>query len=403
MRTICKEVAIFAAGAATPQPPGTDRMESTPPSPPSDLQDKALSWGLCVATLNRPDMLARCVTHAMSQTRLPSEIAVADASDAWETHRDHIAKTLAALPGGKNVRLIYLGHPVKSSAVQRNAALREMSADVAFVIDDDSLMEPDCAKTIMTLYEADTESRVAGISGVNIVGDEATAQAVAQGMALKDLSGIRMSTALQGIIRRSAVARWILKEILMQARDRIFVRYDDPSTHHGLETAQALALPDTQYTEFISGWGMTVRRRVALLEPFDDGLLAYCPTEDLDASYRWGRHGVCLVAENARINHIEVAAGRIKRRKVTALSLMNSAYLTRRNSKRPVRDAARFYGFAVRRVVAETLKDLIIGRFTLPQGRGAAWALARSPGVWRQDDAELQAWYADLQRKILAG
>jgi hypothetical protein len=142
---------------------------------------------------------------------------------------------------------------------------------------------------------------------------------------------------------------------------------------------------------------------VALLEPFDDGLLAYCPTEDLDASYRWGRHGVCLVAERARINHVEVAASRLKRRKVTALSLMNSAYFTRRNSARPRRDAARFYSLAIRRVVAEILKDLITGRRSLPQGRGAAWALARSPAVFLQKREGLEGWYATCQRRILDG
>jgi GT2 family glycosyltransferase len=356
-----------------------------------------------VATLNRPDMLARCVGHALAQTRPPAEIAIADASEGWEAHRDQIRAVIEATPGGADARLIYLGHPVKSSAVQRNAALRAMSADVAFVIDDDSLMEPDCAATVMALYEADTEGRVAGIAGVNVAGDDTAARAVAQGAALKDAGGIRRSAALRGAVRRSGLARWVLKEVLMQSRDRIFLRYDDPGTHHGPETAAALALPRIRYTEFLPGWGMTVRRRIALREPFDDGLLAYCPTEDLDASYRWGRHGVCLVAEAARINHVEAAAGRIKRRKVTALSLMNSAYFTRRNSRRPGRDAARFYGFAVRRVLAETLKDLITGRLSLPQGRGAAWALARSAGVWRQDRAKLQVWYAGLQRRILAG
>ncbi|UWQ23175.1 glycosyltransferase [Jannaschia sp. W003] len=362
-----------------------------------------LSWGLCVATLNRPDMLVRCVEHALAQTRPPAEIAIADASDDWEAHRGRIRETLAAATNGAEVRLVFLGHPEKSSARQRNAALTAMSADVAFVIDDDSLMEPDCAETIMALYDADAEGRVAGIAGVNVAGDDAAARAVAKGTALKDAGGIRRSARMRAAVRRSGLARWVLKEVLLQSRDRIFLRYDEPGTHHGRDTAAALALPGTRYTEFLPGWGMTVRREVALRELFDDGLLAYCPTEDLDASYRWGRHGVCLVAEGARINHVEAAAGRIKRRKVTALSLMNSAYFTRRNSRRPARDAARFYGLATRRVLAETLKDLITGRLSLPQARGAAWALVRSPTVWRQDRADLPDWYAGLQRRILAG
>jgi GT2 family glycosyltransferase len=366
-----------------------------------------------VATLDRVDMLARCVEHALAQTRPPLEIAVADASEGWEGHRARIR----ALIGDRPVRLIYLGHPVRSSAAQRNAALRAMSADVAFVIDDDSLMEPGCAEAVMRLYEADPEERISGVSGVNVAGDDRAARAAAGGpggpggapaggggaVALKDAGGIRRSARLRAAVRRSGLARWALKEVLMQSRDRIFVRYDPPGTHHGPEAAAALGLPGARWTEFLPGWGMTVRRRVALLEPFDDGLLAYCPTEDLDASYRWGRHGVCLVAEGARIDHLEVAASRLKRRKVTALSVMNSAYFTRRNSARPRRDAARFYVLAARRVAAEVLKDLITRRLTFPQARGAAWALSRAPRIFAQGREGLETRYGEMQRRILTG
>jgi glycosyltransferase involved in cell wall biosynthesis len=349
-----------------------------------------------VATLNRLDMLERCVAHALAQTRPPVEIVVADASDGWEAHRVRIRELVEAR-AELGVRLTYLGHPVRSLTSQRNAALRALSADVAFMIDDDSLMEPDCAETVMALYEADPEGRVAGIAGVNVAVDGATAGAAAGGAALKE-AGSRRSRAM----RRGALTRWILKEVLLQSRDRIFLRYDPPGTHHGRAAAEALGLPGTRYTEFLPGWGMTVRRRVALLEPFDDGLLAYCPTEDLDASYRWGRHGVCLVAENARIAHVEVAAGRLKRQKVTALSVMNSAYLTRRNSDRPGRDAARYYLLGARRVVAELLKDLLMSRLTLPQARGAVRGLLRTPAIFLHPREGLGPWYAERQGQVLA-
>jgi GNAT superfamily N-acetyltransferase len=351
-------------------------------------------------------MLERCVAHALAQTRPPAEIAIADASEDWRAHRDRIRAAI----GDRPVRLLYIGHEVKSSAVQRNAALAAMSADIAFVIDDDSLMEPDCAETIMALYEADPEERVVGISGTNVAGaapEAGEGSGASEGSERPEEGGGPVTLKAAGsrrarAWRRTGLARWLLKEVLLQSRDRIFLRYDPPGSHHGPEAARALDLPGTRYTEFLPGWGMTVRRRVALLEPFDDGLLAYCPTEDLDASYRWGRHGVCLVAERARIDHVEVAASRLKRRKVTALSVMNSAYFTRRNSRRPARDAARFYALAVRRGLAEALKDAITGRLSLPQARGAAWALAHAPALFRQDRAGLVEWYAGQQRRILA-
>ena len=352
-----------------------------------------LTWGLCVATLNRIDTLECCVRCALAQTRPPAEITIVDASDTWEDHKSRIAD----LVKGADVHLHYLGHEKKSSAAQRNHGLRTMTADIAFVIDDDSLLQPTCAEVIMGIYERDTEKAIAGISATNVGGEVSDSAPLER----KNAGGLRQQRWTKAALRNSALARWVLKEILMQSRDRIFVKYDDAASHCGREEAP-LDIPRVRYTEFLPGWGMTVRREIAVREPFDDGLLAYCPTEDLDASYRYGRHGVNLVAADAHIHHVEVAAGRIKRKKVTTLSVMNSAYFTRRNSTRVVRHATRYYFFAVRRVFAEFLKDLLSGRLTFPQLRGAAAGIARSPAIFLRQKDGLAGWYELYQMEVLA-
>src|SRR5262249_35850014 len=51
----------------------------------------------------------------------------------------------------------------RSGTVQRNQGIRLARADVVFLIDDDSLMYPNCAEEVMRLYDADTGEIVAGV------------------------------------------------------------------------------------------------------------------------------------------------------------------------------------------------------------------------------------------------
>jgi glycosyltransferase involved in cell wall biosynthesis len=349
------------------------------------------TWGLCVSTLNRIDILEDCVRRALAQTRPPAEVVVVDASDAWEAHRDRIAPLVEAA----GLPLHYVPSDRKSLTAQRNRGLSLLSADIAFLLDDDALMREDCAATIMDVYERDAEGVIVGVSATNARGPSGTA------VEKKNAGGLGAPWA-QRMVTRSAAVRWVLREVLMTARDRIFIRYDDETGRRGPEAVAALGIPDIVWSQYLPGWGMTVRREVALREPFDGTLLAYCPTEDLDASYRFARHGANVIARNAHLDHVEVAAGRIKRRQAAMLSVMNSAYLTRKNSKQPARHVAIYYVYAVRRLVAEFLKDAMTGRLTFPQLQGMAEGIARSPGIFRHDRGDLERWYENYQRRLLS-
>lgn len=373
------------------------RMSAVPAAGPVRRTDQTLTWGLCVATLNRMDVLAECIRAALGQTRPPAEIVIVDASDDWEEHRTHIAP----LVEGTGTRLTYTGSPKRSSAVQRNVGLARLGTDVAFLIDDDSIMEPGCAEAVLAVYEQDPHRRVAAVAAVATVGPAEKITEVApapDSVERKDISSLRHRRT--GLFA-SGPMRWIRREILMMSTDRMFVKYDPPEDHFGLADFARLAIPDTAWTPFIGGCVMTVRREVVLKEPFDDHLLAYSPTEDLDTSYRFSRHGLNVVAKNARLAHLEAAANRVKRRNATMLALMNSAYFTRRHSERPLRHAAVYYVLSLRRLFAEFLKDLLSRRFTFPQFRGAARGLLHSPRVFLHPREGLGEWYEKLQAEML--
>ncbi|PZX18237.1 glycosyl transferase family 2 [Palleronia aestuarii] len=352
-----------------------------------------LSWALCTATLNRIDVLEESVRLAIAQTRPPLEIVICDTSETWEAHRDRIA---ALVPEG-GPRLIYLSSEHPSSAVQRNVAIRAASADVLFVLDDDSLMYPDCADAIMAVYE---DPAGADIVAVGAVGQQSLPEGAALATARKEKGGAtapaRPGPAAR--LRSSGPARWIMREVFLMSAARNLVAYDD----RPIESEPKGDIPaDTEPATLLSGYRLTVRRTTALAEPYEEALLAYCPGEDLDACYRYGRHGRIVTARRARLHHFEAAAGRIKRRKATALGLLNVAYVTRRHSTDPARHERAWYVFALRRLLADALKDTASRRWDYPQLKGVVTALRHGRRVFREPEPTLRDWYVELQRKIL--
>src|SRR5947208_3560407 len=121
----------------------------------------SLSWSLVVATYNRQDVLPRCLALAARQTRPPLEIIVVDASPDWEATRARVMTELAARH--PDVRWEYVPAGRRCLTAQRNQGVRLSRGDVLFLIDDDSLMCPDCAEQVMRVYEADTRREVAGV------------------------------------------------------------------------------------------------------------------------------------------------------------------------------------------------------------------------------------------------
>lgn len=72
------------------------------------------------------------------------------------------------------------------------------------------------------------------------------------------------------------------------------------------------------------------------------------------------------------------------------------------NSDSPKRHRAAFTIFVARRLLGETLKDLLARRLEFPQARGVIAAIPRSYGVFQRALPDAQAWYVDQQREFLS-
>lgn len=213
-----------------------------------------LSWALCVATLDRVDMLERCVSCALDQTRPPSQIIIVDASIGWQSHHDRIAAVV-----GRRVSLTYLPAPKRSLTVQRNTAIAACTADICVMIDDDSLMHPDCMDIIMRIYEADTGAEIAGIEG----GDGPSPMELAD-VARKNGTE---ATGLADRITGSRAGAFLWKHLFMMNRAVTFVPYAGKAGSAVPDWAAAQGF-DLVPTDQLAGCRMTARRSALLHESF---------------------------------------------------------------------------------------------------------------------------------------
>src|SRR5262249_16311859 len=208
-----------------------------------------LTWALVIATYRRERILQRCLRLAVQQTRPPSEVIVVDASPGWEKTRDEVLAAIA--PIHPQARWTYAPAEKRSSAAQRNQGVRLSRADVVFLIDDDSLMYPDCAEQIMQIYEADTNGAVAGVNAVHVPAppddpNDITAQAPSE----------------HGTTKRYGLLARLVRRLLRA--DDLFVPYDADFPRHPIPV-EVQGLP-IGTRPLMAGWGMTFRRAVCLRE-----------------------------------------------------------------------------------------------------------------------------------------
>lgn len=353
-----------------------------------------LTWSLVVPTFNRRDVLLRVLPLAFRQTVPPLQVVVVDASADWQVTHQAVQALAEGHPG---IRLDYLQATTPSSATQRNQGVEQAIGDIVVMIDDDSFLYPDYVERLLAVYAADTKGVLAGVNGVNVpVMPDAHADAAA-GLAHKDDTQDRIR-GLRDRILRYRLGRWISSRILFQDMHALFLKYEgnrDPGV------PPDFAHLDVSPMTFMSGHGLSVHRRVALAEPLDRSLRYYAALEDLDASYRYGRHGILLRANDARLHHFEVAGGRVKRRTATTFQLLNMLVFIKRNTDRPGSWLATYRLMLWRRLLGETIKDVLSRRWDFPQARGVMTAMRSWRAVWRTPVAELDQWYPAYQLAIL--
>lgn len=355
----------------------------------------SLSWALVIATYQRQTILPVCLKLAAEQTRKPSEIIVVDSSDDWEHTRHKVMDELAA--HHPEIRWVYVAAEQRSSAFQRNQGTQLATADVVFLIDDDSFMYPTCAEEIMRVYEADPDEQILGVQAF----PEETPPASSANQANHQEKHYSIEGRTQSLSRGRfrTLFRSFWKHLLLMDSQVNFIPYDGCYPSHPLPPS--VEQLNVELDRFLAGFRMTFRRHAILKEPFEPLLRYNTAWEDIDASYRVSRHGILLTALDAKLHHFYSASGRVSRFHIAALASLNQAICLRKYSTNLQRDICVFYSLMARRVLAESIKDGLTRRWSFPQLRGIVTAIRYSIQVFTLPQEAVAEWYPCLQKKIL--
>ena len=341
------------------------------------------TWSLVIATYKREHILPRCLRLAARQTRPPSEIIVVDASPTWQETKAIISAVFEeSFP---DVPLRYVQAAVASLTAQRNQGISLAKSDVVFLFDDDSLMYPNCAEQIMRIYAADQSFQVMGIAAILAASppDEPAAP-----------SPIVGSVSARDSRWRSGLRK------LFSTQSTYFLPYD--------AEPRPMSIPDSVkhlrvgVINYMTGSCMTFRRSVLHTEKFCELLKRYAAGEDQDLSYRVSRHGVLLLAIDARLFHLEAPGGRLTFFQVAALAALNPAVMQRMYGADPDALNKRWRRILLKRFVMNLAKDVIERRVSLPRARGVAFAILKLVEIQRRSVSQLITWYPKFQEDIMA-
>lgn len=344
----------------------------------------SLTWGLLICTYKRELVLHRAVRLALTQTRPPNEVVIVDTSPDWEGCRDRFAAELGPLLG--DTKWQYLGSTRNSLPCKRNIAIDASSSDIAFLVDDDSLMYPDCAEEVMKVYEADGDRQIAGVTMTDMdVPPDAPAES-------------RPSNG--GVKKRQAPAILLRLEHALAEQRLRFLPYD--GSYHQRELPPELAKLGVVPQALIGGFRMTFRRDVIADAKFPEYLEGYAVGEDFDASYRASRMGALVLAPRARVHHLIVAGGRPNRPLKTGFTCLNVIAMNVLHAPPNVDVRRRCWQFALQRTGIALATDVGRLRLRFPDTKGMLFAWQHLGDILERSGADLESWYLAFQRQHLS-
>lgn len=348
---------------------------------------KKLTWGLVISTYKREAILARCLSLATQQTFPPKEIIVVDASPYWEGTRDQIMQELAIKY--PTIDWKYVQAKRASLTAQRNQGIDLTTTDILFLIDDDSLMYPDCAEEIMRIYTSDTEHKVVGVMSAMVPTPPDKQTKINQPKKSNLLTKIKVNLTQ---LRQFFLHYYSSKKIRMLYYYETFPKFTLPDELKNMSVTHYLPM---------HGARMTYRSEIFNQIRFEEILERISFSEDVDMSFRASRFGLQLCAQKAKICHLEASEGRLSLFMLKALWGLNVAVLQRLNSCNLVRSKKRLSTLFFYELIVKAFSDLLSRRLSFPATRGVFFGYKYYKYILSMELEELHAWYPQFQRKLI--
>jgi GT2 family glycosyltransferase len=333
-------------------------------------------------------VLARCLRLAATQGRAPAEIIVIDASPGWRECRDEMFAMLRPIYRG---RIEYEPARRASICTQRNQGAALATADVVVFLDDDSLMYPGCAEHMLAVYDADAGGEVAGVCA-QLAHEPPDARGAGES------AGADVNGPGAGVVPDDS--RW--KKALRRAMGA-----DEYLPLYGARPVEPRVPPSCAGLHVTAragqhGCRMSFRRGVVLETRFEEALARYAYLEDVDFCRRASKHGVYLIAFDARVCHLEHRGGRLRHFAAAATSAINPMVLHRLYSE-DVRRSSRHFAWSLpRRAIFFLVKDLAKRRWSAPRARGILHAMRVRRSIMGARPEVLRRWYPLYQARLFA-
>jgi len=343
-----------------------------------------LTWGLIICTYNRADFLFESIRYALNQSRMPTEIAIVDASDYWQETRDRL---LELYPDHWNsVKLTYQPAKVRSIPFQRNQALELTTSNVIFSLDDDIYLEKDAAENIMLAYDSDKENEIAIIGGQFTDSAPDVENHPAELESRNDLATHSFLSSLKSRLENALTLQ------------NHFVPYGPPVRDD--EPPSSINSVKLLKSGLMNGGRTTFRRDYGIQCKWSELLRYYATHEDSDFSYRMSFYGKVLVARDAGFFHADGAEDRPNRFRTNTIRVRNLMALHRVESSHRVRSAWRLTVSFLRFAGLYMLIDPARGRFSLPIVRAYLWGIALIPYFMFYPFQDFTSWYTKQQEKM---
>ncbi len=351
-----------------------------------------LTWSAVIPTYNREPILLQCLRLLAQQTQPPKEVIIIDASPNWQQLHPNLIHTCTQL----NPHINWQHHPAQqlSSATQRNQGIAKATADILFLIDDDTFLYPDCAQQIMAIYELDTQQQFIGIMPglVPLPPPLSTPNSPHSPTPPKPSKNWQSHWKTLHTRARSYAKRWI-------GDHAIFIPYHFEFPRHPFPPH--LREKGIHPVPLFHGARMTFRRKIFQHLQFEDLFIRYAVNEDNDLCYRASQLGLLVQFPQAQVCHIQAGTARLSRFTATVLWGLNQAVLHRLHSPDPPRFQHLFRKLLWKRLLTQTLKDLLDRRWSLPSTRGILFILRHFPHIFNKTPETLRPWYLQFQHQLL--
>lgn len=346
-----------------------------------------LTWSLVVCTLNRREILLKCLEATLKQSRQPQQMIIVDASDDWQESKNSIVNSLGATL--LEPEFIYMGSEIKSSTYQRNVGLKKCRSDVVFFIDDDAFMYADYAEKVMQIYEMDEKGLIGGIMGVLAALEpdkDETSDAVSQA-----------KSSDSGIKRLKNIFSNYLSEFWYQTK--LFIPYNGKYYYYNMGATFG---PDLVVDiPLLEGFRMTFRTNIVReVGGFNEILTRGAIAEDSDLSYRISQKYALVVALQAKICHSQTQIERLNRFKNVQLGILNAVALFLLNNNFQSGNRLAVYRFALTRLLLEFCRDCFKPQRGFVQARGALAAMKAIPQILSMTPEQLRTWYPSFQVSV---